>query len=160
MEEVIESKNDIEKVKQTLLEYHSEFRRLTQQYDKLYDEHSKTQQVSDRLLCSKLKLILGGKRGGGSVRVLCVVLKKLGRMEPKNRFDVFCVFTPDVKHKNSTFARLRGAVSQGRLCGVSCKIFPLPWIVCFEICKVCFLPSFVLAILDLLVHFYHLLAGT
>lgn len=47
MDEVIESKNDIEKVKAQLLDYHGEFRRLTQQYDKLYEDHSKSQQVSD-----------------------------------------------------------------------------------------------------------------
>ena len=49
VEEVTESNNNIENVKQTLLEHHSEFRRLTQQYDKLYEEHSRISQV--RLHC-------------------------------------------------------------------------------------------------------------
>ncbi len=39
------SNNNVENVKQTLLEHHSEFRRLTQQYDKLYEEHTRIAQV-------------------------------------------------------------------------------------------------------------------
>ena len=50
VEEVTESNNNIENVKQTLLEHHSEFRRLTQQYDKLYEEHSRISQVRSHCL--------------------------------------------------------------------------------------------------------------
>ena len=70
VEEVTESNNNIENVKQTLLEHHSEFRRLTQQYDKLYEEHSRISQVRSRCLCHHDALCqLGGKKPPESSRV-------------------------------------------------------------------------------------------
>ena len=64
VEEVTESNNNIENVKQTLLEHHSEFRRLTQQYDKLYEEHSRISQVRLRCLrhCEDLCQLIERKK--------------------------------------------------------------------------------------------------
>ena len=68
VEEVTESNNNIENVKQTLLEHHSEFRRLTQQYDKLYEEHSRISQVrSHYLYCMVIYVNWEGRKKNAGI---------------------------------------------------------------------------------------------